>query len=154
MKCGAAFSILYEPIANSIYGELYSQFFRNHNIIIWEVSITCIMELLDYYGIEKFTSANETSAETDKNKRGARQLYNTLEFMDDDDEQVQTETFGEGIGIIYMMTHFLDTCEDSVVVQAIVKGFCCLILHDRINNYEILEKFLLLYFNPANGIII
>lgn len=144
--------MIYEPIANSVYGELYSQFFRNHNILIWEVSINCIMELLDYYGIEKFTASNGSSMDSEKNKRGARQLYNTLEFMDDEDEQVQAENgFGEGIGIIYMMTHFLDTCEDSVVVQAIVKGFCSLILHGRINNHEILEKFLLRYFNPSNG---
>lgn len=139
--------MLYEPLAKDVFDELYAQFFKNHNIRIWETSITCIFELLDRYGVDYFAVQEEQS----KTKKTGRQLYNTLEFIDVDDDARQSATLGQGVGVIYMMSHFLDTCDDMCIVRAIINGFCRLVLHGRIENRDIIEKLLLRYFNPATG---
>ncbi|XP_055916686.1 condensin complex subunit 3 isoform X2 [Eupeodes corollae] len=144
LKCGTAYSMLYEALAKEIYEVLYAQFFKNHNIRIWKTSITCIFELLDRYGCSSFNVEERQN----KSKRNGRQLYNTLEFLDaDDDSSVWSS--GQAVDIIFMMSHFLDTCDDVCIISAIVNGFCRLVLHDHIKNSEILEKLLLRYFNPS-----
>ncbi|KAI8114901.1 hypothetical protein FF38_05342 [Lucilia cuprina] len=145
LKCGAAFSMLYEPLAKDVFDELYAQFFKNHNIRIWETAITCIFEMLDRYGVDSFAIQEEQN----KAKKTGRQLYNTLEFIDADDDTRQSTTLGQGVGVIYMMSHFLDTCDDMCIVRAIINGFCRLVLHGHIENRDIMEKLLLRYFNPA-----
>ncbi|XP_059225519.1 condensin complex subunit 3 [Stomoxys calcitrans] len=145
LKCGAAFSMLYEPLAKDVFDELYAQFFKNHNIRIWETAITCIFELLDRYGVDSFIVQEEQS----KSKKNGRQLYNTLEFIDVDDDTGQSTTLGQGVGVIYMMSHFLDTCDDLCILRAIIDGFCRLVLHGHIENRDIMEKLLLRYFNPT-----
>ncbi|KAM7341580.1 chromosome associated protein G [Cochliomyia hominivorax] len=145
LKCGAAFSMLYEPLAKDVFDELYAQFFKNHNIRIWETAITCIFELLDRYGVDSFAVQEEQN----KSKKTGRQLYNTLEFIDADDDTRQSTTLGQGVGVIYMMSHFLDTCDDMCIVRAIINGFCRLVLHGHIENRDIMEKLLLRYFNPS-----
>uniref|UniRef100_A0A1A9Z578 Nuclear condensin complex subunit 3 C-terminal domain-containing protein n=1 Tax=Glossina pallidipes TaxID=7398 RepID=A0A1A9Z578_GLOPL len=145
LKCAAAFSMHYEPLAKDVFSELYSQFFRNHNIRIWETAITCIFELLDIYGVENFVVQDEQS----KSKKAGRQLYTTLEFVDGSEDEQLSTTLGQGVGVIYMMSHFLDTCEDACIVSAIVNGFCRLILHGQIDNRDIMEKLLSRYFNPS-----
>ncbi|KAL9918081.1 condensin complex subunit 3-like [Glossina fuscipes fuscipes] len=145
LKCAAAFSMHYEPLAKDVFSELYSQFFRNHNIRIWETAITCIFELLDIYGVENFVVQDEQS----KSKKAGRQLYTTLEFVDGSEDEQLSTGLGQGVGVIYMMSHFLDTCEDACIVSAIVNGFCRLILHGQIDNRDIMEKLLSRYFNPS-----
>uniref|UniRef100_A0A1B0GBP7 Nuclear condensin complex subunit 3 C-terminal domain-containing protein n=1 Tax=Glossina morsitans morsitans TaxID=37546 RepID=A0A1B0GBP7_GLOMM len=145
LKCAAAFSMHYEPLAKDVFSELYSQFFRNHNIRIWETAITCIFELLDIYGVENFVVQDEQN----KSKKAGRQLYTTLEFVDGSEDEQLSTTLGQGVGVIYMMSHFLDTCEDACIVSAIVNGFCRLILHGQIDNRDIMEKLLSRYFNPS-----
>lgn len=146
LRCGTAFSMLYEPLAKDVFDELYAQFFKNHNIRIWETAITCIFELLDRYGVDSFAVPEEQN----KAKKTGRQLYNTLEFIDEaDDDTRQSTTLGQGVGVIYMMSHFLDTCDDMCIVRAIINGFCRLILHGYIDNRDIIEKLLLRYFNPV-----
>lgn len=147
LKCGAAFSMLYEPLAKDVFDELYAQFFKNHNIRIWETAITCIFELLDRYGVDSFVVQEEQN----KSKKTGRQLYNTLEFIDADEDTGQSATLGQGVGVIYMMSHFLDTCDDMCIVRAIINGFCRLVLHGHIENRDIVEKLLLRYFNPSTG---
>lgn len=139
--------MLYEPLAKDVFDELYAQFFKNHNIRIWETAITCIFELLDRYGVDSFVVQEEQN----KSKKTGRQLYNTLEFIDADDDTRQSTTLGQGVGVIYMMSHFLDTCDDMCIVRAIINGFCRLVLHGHIENRDIVEKLLLRYFNPATG---
>ncbi|XP_058983219.1 condensin complex subunit 3 isoform X2 [Musca domestica] len=145
LKCGAAFSMLYEPLAKDVFDELYAQFFKNHNIRIWETAISCIFELLDRYGVDNFVVQEEQN----KSKKTGRQLYNTLEFIDADEDTVHSATLGQGVGVIYMMSHFLDTCDDMCIVRAIIDGFCRLVLHGHIDNRDIMEKLLIRYFNPA-----
>lgn len=150
LKCGAAFSMLYEPLAKDVFDELYAQFFKNHNIRIWETAITCIFELLDRYGVDSFIVLEEQN----KSKKTGRQLYNTLEFVDADEDTHQSTTLGQGVGVIYMMSHFLDTCDDMCIIRAIINGFCRLVLHGHIINHDVVEKLLLRYFNPVTGKIV
>ncbi|XP_075166347.1 chromosome associated protein G [Haematobia irritans] len=142
LKCGAAFSMLYEPLAKDVFEELYAQFFKNHNIRIWETAITCIFELLDRYGVDSFVVQEEQN----KSKKNGRQLYNTLEFIDGDEDTGHSNTLGQ---VIFMMSHLLESCDDMCIIRAIINGFCRLILHGHIENREILEKLLIRYFNPS-----
>ncbi|XP_036332520.1 condensin complex subunit 3 [Rhagoletis pomonella] len=144
LKCGTACSMLYEALAKDVFEELYAQFFKNHNIRIWETSITCIFELLDRYGLDNFAKQEEQS----KSKKSGRQLYNTLEFLDSEDDS-NVLNAGQGVDVIYMMSHFLDTCDDTCIISAIIVGFCRLILRGYIKSSDIIEKLLLRYFNPS-----
>ncbi|XP_014086147.2 condensin complex subunit 3 [Bactrocera oleae] len=144
LKCGTACSMLYEVLAKDVFEELYSQFFKNHNIRIWETSITCIFELLDRYGLDNFAKQESQN----KTKKSGRQLYNTLEFLDSEDDS-NVLSAGQGVDVIYMMSHFLDTCDDTCIVSAIIVGFCRLILRGYIKSSDIIEKLLLRYFNPS-----
>uniref|UniRef100_A0A034VAX3 Condensin complex subunit 3 n=1 Tax=Bactrocera dorsalis TaxID=27457 RepID=A0A034VAX3_BACDO len=144
LKCGTACSMLYEVLAKDVFEELYSQFFKNHNIRIWETSITCIFELLDRYGLDNFAKQESQN----KTKKSGRQLYNTLEFLDSEDDS-NVLNAGQGVDVIYMMSHFLDTCDDTCIVSAIIVGFCRLILRGYIKSSDIIEKLLLRYFNPS-----
>uniref|UniRef100_A0A0K8V8N4 Condensin complex subunit 3 n=2 Tax=Bactrocera latifrons TaxID=174628 RepID=A0A0K8V8N4_BACLA len=144
LKCGTACSMLYEVLAKDVFEELYSQFFKNHNIRIWETSITCIFELLDRYGLDNFAKQESQN----KTKKSGRQLYNTLEFLDTEDDS-NVLNAGQGVDVIYMMSHFLDTCDDTCIVSAIIVGFCRLILRGYIKSSDIIEKLLLRYFNPS-----
>uniref|UniRef100_W8B3V5 Condensin complex subunit 3 n=1 Tax=Ceratitis capitata TaxID=7213 RepID=W8B3V5_CERCA len=144
LKCGTACSMLYEALAKDVFEELYAQFFKNHNIRIWETSITCIFELLDRYGLDNFAKQEEAN----KTKKSGRQLYNTLEFLDSEDDS-NVLNAGQGVDVIYMMSHFLDTCDDTCIVSAIIVGFCRLILRGYIKSSDIIEKLLLRYFNPT-----
>ncbi|XP_011181583.2 condensin complex subunit 3 isoform X2 [Zeugodacus cucurbitae] len=144
LKCGTACSMLYEVLAKDVFEELYSQFFKNHNIRIWETSITCIFELLDRYGLDNFAKQEDQN----KTKKSGRQLYNTLEFLDSEDDS-NVLSAGQGVDVIYMMSHFLDTCDDTCIVSAIIVGFCRLILRGYIKSSDIIEKLLLRYFNPS-----
>lgn len=56
-----------------------------------------------------------------------------------------------GVDLIFMMSHFLDTCDDTCILRALVVGFCRLVLHGHIKNDDIIEKLLLKYFNPITG---
>ncbi|XP_055374016.1 condensin complex subunit 3 isoform X2 [Condylostylus longicornis] len=142
LKCGTAYSMLYDQLAKDVYSELYTQFFKNQNITIWNTSIDCLFELIDRYGFDHF----ENTDKQNKNKN-RRQLYNTLEFLDVDEDVSSTSTFH--VDVIFMMSHILDTCEDVYILRAIVKGMCRLVLHGHIKNDDIMEKLLLKYFNPA-----
>ena len=93
LKCGTAFSMLYEQLAKDVYNELYVQFYRHQNTRIWTTSIYATFELIDRYGFEYFetdsTSTTNADAEgekpPEKSKKTHRQLYNTMEYLDGPD---------------------------------------------------------------------
>lgn len=143
-KCGAAFSMLYESISKDVFEELYLQFFKNHSIRIWKTCITSIFELMEKYGIDNFVVKDQMQ---DKAKKSGRQLYNTMQYLDADDDANLT-VGGQGVGIIHLFTHFLDTCDEAVILEVLVTGFCSLILSGQLKNNDIIEKLLLRYFNP------
>lgn len=148
LKCGTAYSMLYEQISKDVYSELHSQFFKTSSSKIWKTSIDCIFELIDKYGFANFEIEEKTTTQT-KDRKHNRQLYNTLEFLDLEEETSSSGGHGTQVGIMYVISHFLDTCEDTAIISAIVKGFCRLILHGHVKNDDIFEKLLLKYFNPA-----
>lgn len=50
LKCGVAFSMLYQPLAKEIHEELYQQFILHYNTCVWTTSVTGICEMVDRYG--------------------------------------------------------------------------------------------------------
>uniref|UniRef100_A0A1A9WZL3 Nuclear condensin complex subunit 3 C-terminal domain-containing protein n=1 Tax=Glossina brevipalpis TaxID=37001 RepID=A0A1A9WZL3_9MUSC len=145
LKCAAAVSMHSEPLSKDVFKELCSQLFTNCNIRIVETAITCIFELLDRYGIENFL----IQVEQNKPKETHHLLCTTLEFTDGSENEPLSTNLDQGVEVIKMMAHSLDTCKDACVVNALVNGFCRLILHDHINNQDIMEKLLLRCFNPS-----
>ncbi|XP_037942037.1 condensin complex subunit 3-like [Teleopsis dalmanni] len=141
LKCAAAFSMIYEPLAKDVFEQLFTQFFKNHNMRLWETSIKCIFELLTKYGFETFVLQEEPTT----SKKSGRPLYNFLDDIEDDAPAVAN---AKGDRIITLMLHFLNTVDDVIIINAILEGFCRLVLHGHVDNSDILEKILLFYFNP------
>ncbi|EDS29244.1 cap-G [Culex quinquefasciatus] len=144
LKCSITFSMLYDGLSKDTFQLLYQQFFRNHCTRIWETSISGIFELLDRYGFEHF----DVESKKDESRKNSRQLFNTRDYLDQDDEGNSSNT-GSGVDLMKMMTHFFETCEDSVICMAIVDGFCRMIVRGHYTSPDIMAKLLLKYFNPT-----
>ncbi|XP_055625380.1 condensin complex subunit 3 [Toxorhynchites rutilus septentrionalis] len=144
LRCSITFSMLYDGLSKETFQLLYQQFFRNHCTRIWQTSIEGIFELLDRYGFEHF----DVEAKKDGNRKNVRQLYNTMDYLEQEDD-ANTSNTGTGVDLMRMMTHFFETCEDNVICSAIVDGFCRLILHGHCTSQDIMSKLLLKYFNPT-----
>lgn len=153
LKCGSAFGILYDQLAKDIYEVLVSQFYKNQSLRLWRVSIDCTFEMLDRYGLEFFNDADTTEG-GDKtiNRRHGRTLYNASNSLSVLESQDEEEATGNGTNFILMMANCMTTCDDAVVVRALVIGFCRLIVHGVISNPHIIESLFLRYFNPASDI--
>lgn len=54
-----------------------------------------------------------------------------------------------GTEIMYLFEHFLDTCSESNMGNALIDGFCQLICGGHYNSSALLSKFILKYFNPV-----
>lgn len=102
LKCGTAFSMLYEQLAKDVYNELYVQFYRHQCPQIWTTSITAIFELIDCYGFDYFemdgvrgiAGGSTTSGDNDSEKqvkRTHRQLYNKMGSMDEAEEEESSQ---------------------------------------------------------------
>lgn len=50
LKCGIAFSMLYQPLAKEVHEELYQQFVRHHQPRLWTTAVNGICEMFDRYG--------------------------------------------------------------------------------------------------------
>lgn len=51
LKCGIAFSMLYQPLAKEVHEELYQQFVRHHQPRLWTTAVNGICEMFDRYGM-------------------------------------------------------------------------------------------------------
>lgn len=148
LKCGSAFGILYDQLAKDVYEVLVSQFYKNQSLRLWKVSIDCSFELLDRYGLEFFND----NTEGDKTlRRHGRTLYNATHSLSTFDQE-EEESTGNGTNFLHMMLNCMTTCDDAVVVRALVIGFCRLVVHGVISNPDITENLLLRYFNPLSDI--
>lgn len=147
LKAGIACSMLYEQLARDVFGELTSQFFKHHITRIWATSITGTFELLDRYGFmhfEKDMDGDKNSAKTKK----TRQLYNTMDYLEEPEEDEGNTSFKAGQEIMYLFGHFLDTCQDTAIIRALTLGFCRLVLGGHSTN-DLISKLLIKFFNPA-----
>lgn len=89
LKCGTAFSKLYEQLAKDVYNELHKQFYRHQHTRIWTTCINATFELIDQYGFDYFEADAECEKSTEKGKK-TRQLYNTMGYLDEPDEDEST----------------------------------------------------------------
>lgn len=147
LKCGSAFGMLYDQLAKEIYEVLVSQFYKNQSLRLWKVSIDCTFELLDRYRLEFF---NDTTEGGDKTlRRHGRTLYNATNSLSSLENQEEEESSGNGTNFVNMMMNCMTTCDDVVVLRALVIGFCRLIVHGVISDPHLTENLLLRYFNPT-----
>lgn len=150
LKAATACSLLYESLAKNVYSILKAQLFKSNNVVVWEATITCIVDLLLRYSLEKMDHRDEENRELTANtsvqnrsKKGGRTLYT------DDGEDVEELDIVASIDIVQMLMHVLDNNLDKKVHRAAVIGMCKLILHGQHCTRDIMSKFLLAYFNPA-----
>lgn len=150
LKCGIACSMLYEQLAKDAYNRLTSQFYKHHNTCIWTTSIKGAFELIDKYGFEYFEQEGE--GEVDKNAsktKKTRQLYNTLGYLDEQPDDDESEQAKQGRDIIFLFAHFMDTCEETSIMKALITGFCRLVLSGRFQTGDLVSKLMLKFFSPA-----
>ena len=151
LKTATAYSLLYESLSKDVYTILKSQMFKSNNILIWEKTIGCIVDLLLRYSVDKMEQMGgdisqdsmANSSNQNRNKKGGRTLY-----TDDGDDPEEMDIV-RSIDIIQMLTHVLDNNLDAKVHKATLVGLCKLILHGQYCTRDIMSKFLLAYFNPA-----
>lgn len=149
LKCGTAFSMLYEQLAKDVYTELNLQILRHQTARIWITSISAIFELIDRYGFEYFESESQnvvSEKHMDKSKKASRQLYNKRGYMDDPEEEESNKSTME---LMFLFGHFLETLTEVGIIKALVFGFCRIVLSGHYTSEDLVSKLLLRYFNPA-----
>lgn len=173
LKCAISFAMLYEQLAKDVYSELFAQFFKHQNSRIWATAISGMFELIDRYGFEHFEeAASENGAESEtgtvttatssstaaagaaatprksKSKTNTRQLYNTetdTQTDGDDDDLLMRR---RNTDIMFVLDHFLDDCAEPFIQQALIDGYCRLLLRSHISGANYVSRMLLKYFNP------
>lgn len=148
LKCGIAFSMLYEHLAKDAYNRLTSQFYKHHNTCIWTTSIKGAFELTDKYGFEHFEQEGDVDKNVSKTKK-TRQLYNTLGYLDEQTDDDEGDQVKQGRDIIFLFAHFMDTCEETSIMKALITGFCRLVLSGRFQTGDLVSKLMVKFFSPA-----
>lgn len=148
LKCGIACSMLYEQLAKDAYNRLTNQFYKHHNTFIWTTSIKGAFELTDKYGFEYFEQEGEVDKNVSKTKK-TRQLYNTLGYLDEQPDDDEGEQVKQGRDIIFLFAHFMETCEETSIMKALITGFCRLVLSGRFQTGDLVSKLMVKFFSPA-----
>lgn len=148
LKCGVACSLLYEQLAKDAYNRLRDQFFKHHNTCIWTTSIKGTFELIDKYGIEYFEQDGDVDKNVPKTKK-TRQLYNTMGYLDEQPDDDESEQAKQGCDIIFLFSHFMETCQEVSIMKALITGFCRLVLSGRVQKSEFIPKLMLRFFSPT-----
>lgn len=146
LKCGIAFSLLYEQLAKDVHGELYQQFVRHHQPRLWTTAVTGISEMYDKYGINYFEAETDSEKPDDSKPKKTRQLYN---MSSESDEQEEPERDTTGTDVMYLFAHLFDTCKEASISMALATGFCRLILGGHYETSEVISKIILKFFNPT-----
>uniref|UniRef100_A0A336KV64 CSON015552 protein n=1 Tax=Culicoides sonorensis TaxID=179676 RepID=A0A336KV64_CULSO len=141
LKVATAYCMLYPTIAQDVFHILAKQLVQTSSLKILNQVIEGIFELLDYYGFQKFNLIASSNDRT--NPKSGRTLYNSnADDTEDEEAMEQTE-------IMNSLIQSLDKVSDHEISMTLIRGFGRLTLHGRINNQEVVAKFLLKYFNPA-----
>lgn len=148
LKCSIACSMLYEQLVTDTYSELTAQFYKHHVTRIWITAINGTFELIDCYGFEHFDKVFK-SDECDNKAKKTRQLYNTMGYLNEENEEEEDSTFKAAVDLMYLFSHFLDTCEEASIIRALITGFCRLVLSDHFTSKELVSKLLVKFFSPA-----
>ncbi|KAH8277757.1 hypothetical protein KR018_005347, partial [Drosophila ironensis] len=151
IKCGTSYSMLYQAYAKEVFDVVVEQFCRNNEVRLCETAATCLLEMMDHYGLEFFTDLNQTNnvgSQTSKLKR--RQLY-TVDLYENDDDCNQSQTSDQSTDIIVIMCHYMERVQNRDVGVAIARGLCRLVLRGHLDDRpEVLELLLKRYFNPSS----
>jgi Nuclear condensing complex subunits, C-term domain len=70
LKTATAYSMLYESLAKDVFLVLKSQIFKSENVMVWQHTIGCIIDLLLRYGIDKMERRNDVNNSLDINGTG------------------------------------------------------------------------------------
>lgn len=148
LKCSIACSMLYEQLVTDTYSELTAQFYKHHVTRIWITAINGTFELIDCYGFEHFDKVFK-SDEIDNKAKKNRQLYNTMGYLNEENDEEEDSTFKAAVDLMYLFSHFLDTCEEASIIRALITGFCRLVLSAHFTSKELVSKLLVKFFSPA-----
>lgn len=148
LKCGIACSMLYEQLAKDAYNRLTDQFYKHHNTFIWTTSIKGAFELIDKYGFDYFDQDGDVDKNVPKAKK-TRQLYNTLGYLDEQPDDEDGEQSKQGRDIIFLFAHFMETCDETSIMKALITGFCRLVLSGKFQTGDLVSKLMLKFFSPA-----
>lgn len=151
MKTATAYSLLYETFAKDVYVILKSQFCSSNRPLIWRTAISCIVDILLRYSLEKMDKPFQDDASIQdgsmtnqsRMKRGGRSLY-TDEGEDNEEMNLVVD-----VDIVQVLTHVLENNVDIKVQKATIIGLCKLLLHGQFYTREMVSRFLIMYFNPA-----
>ncbi|KAH8285642.1 hypothetical protein KR054_011901 [Drosophila jambulina] len=155
IKCGTTYCLFYETYCKEMFEVVVEQVCNNNITRLCETAASCLMELLDHYGLEYFNELNQTGGgggQVNKGKR--RQLY-TMQDLYDDDDGTQSQNSDQNSDILMVLGHFVDRVQSKGVRLAIVRGLCRLVLRGHVDDRtDVMETLLKRYFNPNTEAIV
>ncbi|XP_033250668.1 condensin complex subunit 3-like isoform X2 [Drosophila miranda] len=152
IKCGNAYSMFYEAYTETVFRVVYHQFYNSKEVRLCETSVSCLLELMDHYGIDYVDKlSRKIGARGLGSKTSNRsQLYTVQDTYDGEEDGDQTVQNSEhSVDIIMAMGRYMEMVVDKGVSLAIVRGLCRLVLRGHIDDRpEVLKQLLKRYFNP------
>ncbi|XP_017031434.1 condensin complex subunit 3 [Drosophila kikkawai] len=158
IKCGTTYCLFYETYCKEMFEVVVEQVCNNNISRLCETAASCLMELLDHYGLDYFNELNQTGAgggggQLNKSKR--RQLYTMQDLYDCDDDGTQSQNSDQNSDILMVLSHFVDRVQSKGVRLAIVRGLCRLVLRGHVDDRtDVMETLLRRYFNPNTEAIV
>lgn len=152
LKAATAYCLLYETFAKDVYMILKSQFLSSNNPVVWRTAISCIVDVLLRYTLEKMDKVDQQDdagsqdgsvSNQSRMKRGGRSLYT------DDGEESEDMNIVVDVDIVQVLTHVFENNVDAKVQKTTVVGLCKLIVHGQLYSRDLVSRFLIMYFNPA-----
>ncbi|XP_033250681.1 condensin complex subunit 3-like [Drosophila miranda] len=160
IKCGNAYSMFYEAYTETVFRVVYHQFYNSKEVRLCETSVSCLLELMDHYGIDYVDKLSRKigarggccggGGGLGSKTSNRRQLYTVQDTYDGEEDGDQTVQNSEhSVDIIMAMGRNMEMVVDKGVSLAIVRGLCRLVLRGHIDDRpEVLEQLLKRYFNP------
>lgn len=142
MKTATAYCLLYETFAKDVYVLLKSQFGSSNRPLIWRTAISCIIDILLRYSLEKMDKPFQEDASI---QDGLMTNLSRMLYTDDGEEM----NLVVDVDIVQVLTHVLENNVDIKVREATIIGLCKLHLHGQFYTREMMSRFLIMYFNPA-----
>ncbi|KAH8237445.1 hypothetical protein KR038_012149 [Drosophila bunnanda] len=160
IKCGTTYCLFYETYCKEMFEVVVEQVCNNNIPRLCETAASCLMELLDHYGLDYFNELNQTGGgggggNSQLNKSKMRQLYTMQELYDCDDDGTQSQNSDQNSDILMVLSHFVDRVQSKGVRLAIVRGLCRLVLRGHLDDRtDVMETLLKRYFNPNTEAIV
>ncbi|CAD6226878.1 GSCOCG00005958001-RA-CDS [Cotesia congregata] len=159
LKAVGIFSMLDEKLAKERFWHYLMYFTEEENSTdLWIISLKVVFDLLLRYGLETFNISNEVDSTvniTGNNTQRSRKSGSSHRLYSNTSASLIAESLVSDISenseknLITIMTALCDNSDESIRTIA-TEGLSKLLLHQRLSSVNLVVRFLIMLFNPAN----